>query len=326
MHDQAAIIVIGGGLLIGVLAIGLAGRLSTRRKRREFQRLLRQQPARHFPPGSVQRPSFGTFTDLAVVEAAEFTYRGHDVVAFVHSVEEADRERAYRHVVWLRAPDTPRLYVGDRRHLGAWRPAGVPEIERMGVPEFDDGYVVLCSDEAFARRTLPPAALRELARRGLGTTPVVLADGTLGKEAYGRFDATLLTLADLLVDLTRWLPASGRSEAAADTRAAPAVSRPAPVERMLTVTGVAGLLPFVALLVLLGVTAFVNAAGYLVGAGDRILFPARPNFLSLLDSGWYGPFSDAGTALQALAFGALFFGLPAVAAVVGFVRVRRARI
>ncbi|MBN6036300.1 hypothetical protein [Amycolatopsis sp. 195334CR] len=101
-----------------------------------------------------------------------------------------------------------------------------------------------------------------------------------------------------------------------------AAIRPGVVERGLLVLLVLGFLPLLATLVIIGAVAFVNSVAYFFGAEARVLAGGEP-WLPFLESGWYGPFTDFGTAAQSFLLGVVLFGLPLLAVGIGAVRVSR---
>lgn len=315
---------VGGGLAVGVASAVLYGRAVKSRQRREFDRVLR---------GRAEEPAFGSFTywnsgnPLKPEDTAGFGYRGQRFVVFRHSVttrrmqgdDPVQDTQPYR-VVQLATTISSRLAIVPRRNERDWARTGDQPVV-TGVAEFDQKYVLLAEDEAFARAALPRESLRWLAERRL-STPIVLADGVLSSESPGELDANVLRYADLLVELAHRMPPL-RVVGQTAPRETSAI-RPGALERVLLALLVLGFLPLLATLLIIGAVAFVNSVAYFFGADGRVLASGEPPLLPFLDSQWYGPFTDFGTAAQSFLLGVVLFGLPLVAAVIGAVRRSRA--
>ncbi|MGC7093916.1 hypothetical protein ACPZ19_04565 [Amycolatopsis lurida] len=316
---------VGGGLAVGIASAPLYGRAVKNRKRREFDRVLRDR---------AEEPTFGSFVHwtsgnpLKPEETAGFRYRGQRFVAFRHTVttrrmqgDDPVRDKQPYRVVQLATSASPRVSIVPRENERDWAPVGDRTEDRpvtTGVAEFDQKYVVFAEDEAFAKAAFPRESLRWLLARKLNT-PIMLGDGVLSSETPGELDSNVLRYADILVELAHRMPPL-RVVGQAAPRAESAAIRPGALERVLLVLLVLGFLPLLATLVIIGAVAFVNSIAYFFGANGRVLAGGEPPLLPFLDSQWYGPFTDFGTAAQSFLLGAVLFGLPLLAAGIGAVR------
>ncbi|AXB46792.1 hypothetical protein [Amycolatopsis albispora] len=320
---------VGGGLVVSIASAVLYSRAVKSRKRREFERVL---------SGRAEEPTFGSFTHwasgnpLKAEDVAGFSFRGQKFVAFRHTVSTRRMQgddpvldtQSYR-VVQLATPVGPRLSIVPKENERAWAPVDARAGDRAittGVAEFDQQYVIFTEDEAYAKAALPRESLRWLAGRKLGV-PIVLADGVLSVESPGELDANVLRYADILVELARRMPPLRVVGQPAPRDSAEI--RPGALERALLGLLVVGFLPLLATLVIIGAVAFVNSVAYFFGASGRVLAGGAPPLLPFLDSQWYGPYPDFGTAAQSFLLGAVLFGLPLVATGIGLVRRAKAR-